>query len=96
MIKKKYAKDETNCDVTFELPAEINSEEVYVCGDFTDWAAEPMERKKDGSFSLKVTLPAPQNYQFRYRLDGERWENDPNADALIPNPFGTEDSVLQL
>jgi hypothetical protein len=41
-------------------------------------------------------LKAKQNYQFRYRLDGERWENDPSADAIIPNAFGSDDSVLQL
>jgi 1,4-alpha-glucan branching enzyme len=96
MITKKYAKDEKKCDVTFELPAEIDSEEAYLCGDFTDWAGEKMNRQKDGSFTLKLTLLAQQNYQFRYRLDGERWENDDNADGHIPNPFGTEDSVLQL
>ncbi len=96
MITKKYTKDEKKCDVTFELPAEINSEEAYICGDFTEWAGEKMDRQKDGSFALKLTLAAQQKYQFRYRLDGERWENDTTADEFVPNPFGSEDSVLQL
>lgn len=96
MITKKYSKDGKKCDVTFELPAETTSQEAFVCGDFTNWAGEKMDQQEDGSFALKLTLPAEQKYQFRYRLDGERWENDSNADALTPNPFGTEDSVLQL
>jgi len=55
-----------------------------------------MKRLKNGSFSISVKLDANKKYQFRYRLDGERWENDPAADALIPNSFGSDDSVLQL
>ena len=55
-----------------------------------------MDHKDEGGFSISLSLKANQNYQFRYRLDGERWENDANADALVPNPFGSEDSILQL
>ena len=58
--------------------------------------AEQMEHKEDGRFSISLSLKSNQNYQFRYRLDGERWENDTNADALIPNAFGSDNSVLQL
>ena len=55
-----------------------------------------MKRRKDGSFALTLSLPVGQQYRFRYLLDGERWTNDPAADASIPNPFGSADSVLQL
>jgi 1,4-alpha-glucan branching enzyme len=96
MITKKYSKDRTKCDVTFQLPAEINSSQAFVCGNFSDWTPEEMKRLKKGGFSIRKKLKAKQNYQFRYRLDGERWENDPAADALIPNAFGSDDSVLQL
>ena len=96
MITKKYSKDGKKCDVTFELPAEINSSQAYLCGDFSEWTPEQMDHKEEGGFSISLSLKANQNYQFRYRLDGERWENDTNADALIPNPFGSEDSILQL
>ena len=57
---------------------------------------EQMEHKEDGGFSISLSLKANQNYQFRYHLDGGRWENDTNADALVPNPFGSEDCILQL
>jgi len=33
-------------------------------------------------------------YAFRYRVDGERWENDPGADKYVPNPFGSDNSVV--
>ena len=96
MITKKYSKDGTKCDVTFKLPAQINSSQAFVCGDFNNWTPEEMKHLKNGSFSISVKLDANKKYQFRYRLDGERWENDPVADALIPNAFGSDDSVLQL
>jgi hypothetical protein len=54
-----------------------------------------MKRRKDGSFTLTLSLKSGQQYRFRYLLDGERWENDAAADGSAPNPFGSEDSLLQ-
>jgi hypothetical protein len=34
------------------------------------------------------------DYQFRYLVDGETWLNDPAADKYVPNPFGSENSVV--
>ena len=96
MITKKYLKDGKKCTVKFDLPIEMNASKAYLCGDFNNWTPEEMKRLKNGSFSISVKLDANKKYQFRYRLDGERWENDPAADALIPNAFGSDDSVLQL
>ena len=55
-----------------------------------------MKRRKDGSFSQTISLKPGQQYRFRYVLDGKRWENDWAADAYLPNPFGTEDSVVEV
>ena len=96
MITKKYSQDKKKCRVTFKIPADIASEKVQLYGEFNDWVGQKMTRQKSGFFSLSVTLPAGRKYQFRYLLDGDRWENDPKSDAFIPNPFGTEDSVLDI
>ena len=96
MITKKYSQDRKKCRVTFKLPVETNSESVQLYGEFTDWVGKNMTRQKKGGFSLSITLPAGKKYQFRYLLDDQRWENDPDADSFIPNPFGTEDSVLDI
>jgi 1,4-alpha-glucan branching enzyme len=84
--------------VTFEVQPEDNAQTAALCGEFNGWdpAAHPMKRRKDGSFSLTLSLPVGQQYRFRYLLDGERWTNDPAADTLIPNPFGSADSVVQV
>jgi 1,4-alpha-glucan branching enzyme len=98
MISKKYSEDGKTCVVTFALPAQIRAQTVHIYGDFTGWEKSPklMTQHKDGSFSVKMTLKAGNSYRFRYLLDGGHWENDWAADAYAPNPFGTEDSVVNV
>jgi 1,4-alpha-glucan branching enzyme len=98
MIKKAYTKTGKSCRVTFELPTEVNAETAFLCGEFNDWNgdAKPMKRRKDGSFTQTISLKPGQTYRFRYLLDDQRWENDWDADAYVPNPFGSEDSVVEV
>lgn len=98
MIKKHYSKTRNFCRVTFKLPPEIGAEKASVCGEFNNWdpEAKPMTRLKDGGFSVTVSVDAPKSYRFRYFLDGERWENDWEADAYVKNEYGTEDSVVEV
>ena len=96
MITKKYSKDKKKCRVTFKLPLEITGEKVQLYGEFNDWVGKNMTKLKTGDFSLSITLAAGQKYQFRYLIDGERWENDSEADDVVSNPYGTEDSVLVI
>lgn len=98
MIKKTYSEADSSWRVTFELPPEVNAQTACLCGEFNEWdeASHPMERHEDGSFALTLSLEPSRQYRFRYLLDGERWENDWAADAYVPNPFGGEDSVVQV
>ena len=98
MLKKQYAKDKKTCKVTFTLPDKVNAADVALHGDFTKWGKSPlkMKRYKDGNFKVSVTLKSGKSYRFRYQLDGERWENDWQADAYAPNEFGTEDSIVEV
>ncbi len=98
MLVKNYSKTGKVCRVTFKLPAEANANTVHLVGEFNDWdeKANPMKKRKDGNFSLTISLPAGQAYRYRYLLDGERWENDWAADAYAPNRFGSEDSIVQV
>jgi 1,4-alpha-glucan branching enzyme len=95
-MKKSYTKTGRSCRVTFKLPAQVDANTAALCGEFNDWDAtkHPMKRRKDGSFSLTVSLKPGHEYRFRYLVDGERWENDWEADEYVPNEFGTEDSVV--
>ena len=97
MLKKTYSKT-GKVRATFKLPKDVNAEKAYLCGEFNEWSqdANLMKRLKDGSFSITVALQPNETYRFRYLLDGERWENDWEADDYVPNEFGTEDSVIAL
>ena len=98
MLKKQYLKGKPVCKVTFTLPKEAaeGSQEVKLLGDFNDWSWEngaPMKVvKKD--YQAVLELETGRSYQFRYMMDGGRWENDHQADAYVPNEFGGEHSVL--
>ena len=97
-MKKTYSKTGKKCSVTFRLPKEVGAESAALCGEFNDWdkTANPLTRRKDGSFSVTLSLDTGADYRFRYWVDGERWENDWNADQYVPNEFGTEDSLVAV
>lgn len=98
MIKKSYTKTGRACRVTFAVPSEVEARKVTLCGEFNDWnrKSHPMKRRKDGSFSLTVSLPTGRYYRYRYFLDGKRWENDYAADEYLPNPYGSDDSIIKV
>ena len=98
MIKKEYSKTGRACKVTLELPAEVGAKTASILGEFNEWSGEatPMKRRKDGSFTATVSLKPGNQYRFRYLLDGEHWTNDDQADAYLPNQYGSEDAVLSV
>jgi 1,4-alpha-glucan branching enzyme len=98
MLKKAYSTTGNYCRVTFKFPADFKANTASLCGEFNNWDpnAHRMRRLKNGSFSTTVSLPARQSYRFRYFLDGERWENDPEANAYVPNEYGSDDSVVEV
>jgi 1,4-alpha-glucan branching enzyme len=101
MIKKQFLKSKPVCKVTFSMPAEAAPEakEVKLVGEFSEWTESPIEMKKlkDGSFKTVVSLETGKEYEFRYVIDGDRWENDWEADAYRPNAVTFEEnSVVSL
>lgn len=98
MLKKTYGKNNKTARVTFRLPPDVEAAEAYLCGDFNDWDKTQYKMKplKNGGFSTTIQLNAGSDYRFRYWLDGATWENDWEADAYVPNAFGTEDSVVKV
>ncbi len=98
MLRKEYATDKELCTVTFELHSEVLAQSAYLCGDFNNWdrLSHPMNANDDGSFTLTLNLETGRLYRFRYLLDDSRWQNDRDADGYEPNPFGSDDSILDL
>jgi 1,4-alpha-glucan branching enzyme len=98
MIKKSYTKTGRSCRVTFKLHPEVEAEKVALLGEFNAWdeKSHPMKKRKDGSYSVTLSLDAGQDYRFRYLLDGEQWANDDQPDRLVPNRFGGSDCVVAV
>lgn len=86
-LKRTYSRDKARCRVTFWLPraAALDAISVALAGSFNDWSAErhPLKRLRNGDYSLSVDLPAGQEYEFRFLVDGARWENAWNADKYV-------------
>ena len=99
-LKKSFSKDKTICKVTFTVTPEAahGAEEITIAGDWNNWSSTEtkLSHKKDGSFSVTISLDAGKEYQFRYLLDGKNWENEWEADGYIPAPFShTDNSVVK-
>jgi len=99
-IKKVYLKSKDVCKVTFRLPkiAAPGAKKACIVGDFNNWNiyATPMKKLKSGDFTITLELEPGEEYQFRYLIDDDRWENDWNADKYVKSPFGSENSVVYV
>lgn len=97
MLTKKFTPKRTICKVNFSVPAELAQESVAVAGDFNDWTPEVLALdEKKGEFAVELRLKPESEYNFKYLIDGETWENDHKADAYVPNEFGTDNSVVVI
>jgi len=83
-------------EVTFVFKPEQNARKVYVVGSFNQWDASRgrMQKGPNGIFRKRIRLE-PGVYEYRFVADG-RWYTDPDSPQAVPNPFGSENSVLQL
>ena len=91
------AGDAPTVDVVFSLPADVKADRVALCGEFNDWSPDgtALAHQGDGTWSVTVPL-APGTYRYKYLLDGETWENGPDADRYEENAYGTQDSVVEV
>ncbi len=97
MLQKKPLSG-NKVEVTFVMPPLDDVVSLYLCGDFNGWSAAgaPLHQVADGSWVVTLVLDAGKSYRFRYHDNQGLWHNDWEADAYVPNDFGTEDSVLDL
>jgi 1,4-alpha-glucan branching enzyme len=96
-FKKRFLKSGV-VKVEFALPDAIAAEatSAFIVGDFNNWdeQATPMTHYKNGSFKVTLDLELNREYKFRYRVDGDQWHNDWDADKYVPNPYGGDNSVV--
>lgn len=95
IVRKEYQKKDRVCRVVFQM---INGNGLYarnirIVGEFNNWnkKAKPMNKPKEGVFIQELELEPNREYQFRYLVDDFFWENEPQADGLIPSGIDKED-----
>lgn len=98
-VKKQFLKSRPACKVTFRLPKETagDARTAHLVGDFNEWneTETPMKRLKTGDFTVTLDLEAGREYQYKFKMDGERWRNDPESESTAPSPFpGVDNSVV--
>lgn len=97
-VEKKYLKSKPICKVKFIAPEPLTKEtkKIFLAGEFNDWQYEKtlLRKQKNGSYATTLDLDIGEEYQYRYVLDGERWENDYTADKYVPTEVGVENSVV--
>lgn len=73
-----------------------DSESVVITGDFTGWSPKgiPMRRLEAGRYRVNLRL-SPGHHEFRLIADGE-WADDLDSERRSPNPYGSENSVLEV
>ena len=78
---------------SFAAPSALS---VQLVGDFTHWQQKPISMLKgaDGIWRTNVEL-SPGKHQYRFLVDGQ-WQNDPECQLYVANPFGSQDAVRQV
>ncbi len=94
MITKRRAPRHSHLRVTFLLQRP-EADTVHLVGDFTGWLpSKAMRRTEEGTWRVGVELRSGHEYGFRYLVDGMHWVNDASADKYVPNPYGSDNSVV--
>ncbi len=92
MAKTKVVKGKT---VKFQLQAPEASA-VMLAGDFNNWdyTSTKLQKGKDKVWKTNLTLK-PGRYEYKFVVDGN-WMSDPANPNNNWNPYGTENSVLEV
>lgn len=96
IVKRQFLKTKPVCKVTFQHTA--GAQHIALVGEFNGWneASTPMKKTKEGVFSTTLELETGREYQYRFLLDGVKWENDEGADKHVATPLGNDNSVIVL
>jgi len=82
--------------ITFVYRPEADCQRVQLAGSFNDWQPDDskMTRQKDGTYRKRLQLP-PGEHRYKFLVDG-KWVEDPEAERLAANPYGTRDCVVTV
>jgi argininosuccinate synthase len=93
MIKTKKNGQKVWVTFTFEPDERVDS--VIIAGEWNSWKHEPMKRKKSGEYSITKILPIENDFQFGYKINGNRWITETEC-PKVPSPFESHNSLLKI
>ncbi len=99
MISKRVSPKGRSVRVTFAVPAQLAKRSICIAGSFNDWDTESHPLRLDekrGVWQRAISFKPGTEVQFRYFVDGHAWHNEAEADAWVPTPFFSDNSVLAL
>lgn len=97
-MKKTFPKTSVDCKVTFTISADLlaGSKKATVAGEFNNWDTEALPFKiTKGVGSASISLPVGKEFQYKFVIDGNRWENDPETEGFASNGMGEYNSVVK-
>lgn len=99
MIKQTFVKSKKKYKVTFEVPADRigKGRDVRVLGNFNGWSWDNGLAMSNGGASYKANVELePGDYQFRYLVDNQEWQNDWEAEGYTSSGYNSDNCLLQL
>ena len=94
--QKASPRPPTKQSITFEY-FDPSASVVTLAGDFNQWnaRARPLKRDPGGLWKVTVRLE-PGIYQYKFVVNGERWEEDPLNLHRALNEHGTFNSIRKV
>lgn len=71
------------------------AQSVAIAGDFTNWNKLPLERGRDGVWSLTLPLSTGR-HEYAFIVDGTRWLPDPRASQFVRSYDNDFNSVIYV
>ena len=101
ITRKQYLKTRPICKVTFKLAkGDVDVKKtIHIVGEFNKWDTSSIAMKglKNGSYTATLDLEPDKEYQFRYLIDENKWENDKDADKYVYSNYANcNNSVIIL
>ena len=99
MIKQSFVKSKKKYKVSFEVPTDRigKGRDVRVLGTFNGWSWDKGLAMTNGGGTYKADIElAPGDYQFRYLVDNQEWQNDWEAQGYTASGYNSDNCLLEL
>ncbi len=101
-ISKRFNDKKATISFYIKKEAAQGASKIELLCEHNGWEPVAMKPQKNGTFRGSITIPRfrQESYQYRFKYtmpDGStRFDNDWDAEAYAPNPFGGDNSVFTM